>query len=193
MIDFVEGILVAKSPSQAVILTGGLGVRGNISLATYDELPLLGEQIRLWTHLQLREEELTLFAFATQEERWMFLHLITVNGVGPKLAMVALSAARTDTLRRAIIEGDSDRLKSIPRIGSKIAERIVLELKKKLSDESPSFEVGVSSKSDEIQQAVSALCALGFTRAEAEKSVDGAVKRGGKGVEELVKLSLRMS
>jgi len=193
MIDFVEGILVTKSPSQATVLVGGMGIRGNISLATYDELPVVGEEVRLWTHLQLREEELTLFAFATQEERWMFLHLITVNGVGPKLAMVALSAARAETIRRAIIEGDSDRLKSIPRIGSKIADRIVLELKKKLSEDAPRFETGVSSKSDEIQQAVSALCALGFTRAEAEKSVDGALKRGGTGVEELVKLSLRMT
>jgi len=193
MIDFVEGTLASKSPSQAVVLVGGMGVKGNISLATYDELPPVGEAVKLWTHLQLREDDLTLFAFATQEERWMFLHLITVNGVGPKLAMVALSAARSDAIRRAIIEGDSDRLKSIPRIGTKIAERIVLELKKKLSEESPSFDTGVASKSDEILQAVSALCALGFTRAEAEKSVDGAVKRGGKGVEELVKLSLRMS
>lgn len=193
MIDFVEGTLVAKSPSQAVVLTGGMGVRGIISLATYDELPSIGEVVRLWTHLQLREEELTLFAFSTLEERWLFLQLITVNGVGPKLAMVALSAARVDTIRRAIIEGDSDRLKSIPRIGSKIAERIVLELRKKLSDETPSFDTGAASKSTELQQAVSALCSLGFTRAEADKSVDGAVKRGAKGVEELVKLSLRMS
>jgi holliday junction DNA helicase RuvA len=193
LIDFIEGTLVSKVPSHAVVMTGGMGVRGLISLATYDELPALGESVRLWTHLQLREEELTLFAFSKQEERWMFLHLITVNGVGPRLAMTALSAARADTIRRAIIDGDSDRLKSIPRIGSKIAERIVLELRKKLSDEAPAFDTGAASKSDEIQQAVSALCALGFTRAEAEKSVDRAVKRGGKGVEDLVKLSLRMS
>jgi Holliday junction DNA helicase RuvA len=193
MIDFVEGTLASKAPSLAIVQTGGLGIRANISLATYDELPPVGESVRLWTHLQLREEELSLFGFATQEERWMFLHLISVNGVGPKLAMVALSAAKADTIRRAIAQGDSDRLKSIPRIGSKIAERIVLELKKKVGEAAPTFGAQTASKSDEIEQAVSALTALGFTRAEADKAVDGAVKRGGKGVEDLVKLSLRMS
>jgi len=193
MIDYVEGTLASKTPSAAVVQSGGLGVRANISLATYDELPPVGETVRLWTHLQLREEELSLFGFATQEERWLFLQLISVNGVGPKLAMVALSAAKADTLRRAIAQGDSDRLKSIPRIGSKIAERIVLELKKKFGEGAPAFGAETASKSDEIEQAVSALAALGFTRSEAEKAVDGAVKRGGKGVEELVKLSLRMS
>jgi Holliday junction DNA helicase RuvA len=193
MIDFIEGILAVKSPSSAVVQTGGLGLQAHISLSTYEDLPSTGESVRLWTVLQMREEELNLFAFSSREERWVFQHLISVNGIGPKLAIVALSAARPDVIRRAIVDGDAARLKAIPRIGTKIAERMVLELKKKFGQGAPEF-VSVSGGSHtggDVQQAVDALCALGFTRAEAEKSVDGAVKRGATGVEELVKLSLR--
>jgi Holliday junction DNA helicase RuvA len=190
MIEFVEGVLTAKGPSQAVVIVGGMGLKSVISLTTYDDLPLVGETVRLWTHLQLREDELHLFAFSTREERHLFQHLISVNGVGPKLAMTLLSAARPEVIRRAVAEGDSDRLKSIPRIGTKIAERIVLELKKKVGEEAPELAIA-GGKAQGISEAVNALCALGFTRGEAEKAVDGALKRGGVGVEELVKLALR--
>jgi Holliday junction DNA helicase RuvA len=190
MIEFVEGVLEAKSPSQAVVMVGGMGVRSAISLTTFDDLPAVGDKVRLWTHLQLREDELHLYGFSAREERSLFLHLISVNGVGPRLAMVLLSAARPEVIRRAVAEGDSDRLKSIPRIGTKIAERIVLELKKKVGEEVPEL-VLASGKSQGISEAVNALCALGFTRGEAEKAVDGALKRGGVSVEELVKLALR--
>jgi holliday junction DNA helicase RuvA len=191
MIEYIEGKLTAKSPSYAVVDTGGFAMRGLISLNTYDALPPLGDAVRLWTYLQVREDEISLFAFSAREERWLFQHLISVNGVGPRLAITMLSAAKPDTIRRAIVEGDGDRLKSIPRIGSKIAERIVLELKKKLGEQAPDFSSSSEGKSSDSQEAISALCALGFSRAEAEKAVDAAVKRGGKGVEELVKLSLR--
>lgn len=190
MIEFIEGVLFAKTPSQVVVQVGGMGLRGLISLTTYDALPAVGAATRLWTHLQLREDDATLFAFATQEERWMFQHLISVSGIGPRLAMILLSAARPETIRKAITENDADRLKSVPRIGSKIAERIVLELKTKMGDAVPEFGAA-ATKGGEIREAVNALCALGFTRAEAEKAVDAAVKRGGKGTEELVKMSLR--
>jgi holliday junction DNA helicase RuvA len=192
MIDYIEGVLAVKAPSYAVVQSGGLGIRGHISLTTFEDLPQRGEPVRLWTVLQVREEEFNLFAFSTQEERWIFQHLITVNGVGPKLAIVALSAARPEVIRRAVVEGDSARLRSIPRIGAKIAERIVLELKKKLGAEIPEFvSSGGQARGGDVQEAIDALCALGFTRMEAERAVDGAIKRGGKGIEELVKFSLR--
>lgn len=190
MIEFVEGALAAKTTSQAVVTVGGIGFKSVISLSTYDDLPALGETVRLWTHLQLREDELHLFGFSTRDERHLFLHLISVNGVGPRLAMILLSAARPEVIRRAVVEGDSDRLKSVPRIGSKIAERIVLELKKKVGEEVPELAVS-GGRAQGILEAVNALCALGFTRGEAEKAVDGARKRGGASVEELVKLALR--
>jgi holliday junction DNA helicase RuvA len=193
MIEFVEGKLTHKSPSHVVMQSGGFGVRAAISLNTYDALPVVGETVRLWTYLQMRDDEIELFAFASQEERWVFRHLISVNGVGPRLAVTALSAAKPDVIRRAIAEGDGDRLKSIPRIGSKIAERIVLELKKKLAGDVPEFAVAGDGKTGGVREALDALVALGFTRDEAQKAVDAAVKHGGKTTEDLVKLALRSS
>jgi holliday junction DNA helicase RuvA len=193
MIDFVEGILAIKSPSFAVVQAGGLGVRANVSVTTYDDLPAQGEIVRLWTQLQLRDEEFTLWGFSTQEERWLFQQLITVNGVGPRLAIIALSAAKPDVIRRAVVEGDSFRLRSIPRIGAKIAERIVLELKKKLQEGMPEFAASGAARGGALFEAVDALCALGFTRTEAEKAVDAARKQGAESIEDLVRLSLRTS
>lgn len=192
MIDFVDGLLVTKSPSYAVVKSGGIGIRALISLTTFDDLPPAGAEVRLWTVLQIRDEEIWVFGFSTLEERWLFQHLITVNGVGPKLAITVLSASRPETVRRAVADGDSDRLKTIPRIGSKIADRIVLELKKKLGEELPEFaSPGVSGPAGDIRSAVNALTALGFTRGEAEKAVESARQRGAANVEELIKLSLR--
>ncbi len=163
-----------------------------ISLTTYDDLPAVGAEVKLWTIVQIREEEISVFGFSTLEERWLFQQLVTVNGVGPKLAITVLSASRPEMIRRAVAEGDSDRLKTIPRIGSKIADRIVLELKKKLGEELPEFTTSsAGGPASDIRSAVDALTALGFSRAEAEKAVDRARQRGATGVEELIKQSLR--
>ncbi|MBI5060456.1 Holliday junction branch migration protein RuvA [candidate division KSB1 bacterium] len=193
MIDFIEGKLAAKAPSHVVINSGGLGYKGIISLATYDSLPGVGEQVRLWTHLQIREDEHTLFAFGSLEERWLFEHLISVQGVGAKLAITMLSSAKAESVRQAIVDGDSGRLQSIPKIGAKTAERIVLELKKKLGKAVPEFAMSETRTSQgDVREAIEALTALGFTRLEAERAVDLAIKRGADGAEELVKHSLRV-
>jgi len=192
VIEFIEGVLSLKAPSHVVVKSGGLGVRAIISLTTYDDLPPVGSDVRLWTVLQIREEEIWVFGFSTLEERWLFQQLVTVNGVGPKLAITVLSASRPEAIRRAVAEGDSDRLKSIPRIGAKIADRIVLELKKKLADGQPEFGAAATAgPASDIRSAVDALTALGFSRAEAEKSVEHARQRGAASVEDLIKLSLR--
>jgi holliday junction DNA helicase RuvA len=192
VIDFVEGTLALKSPSSAVVKSGGMGIRAMISLTTYDDLPVVGADVKLWTVVQIRDEEISVFGFSTLEERWLFQHLVTVNGVGPKLAITVLSASRPEMIRRAVVEGDSDRLKTIPRIGSKIADRIVLELKKKLGEVQPEFAApGTGGPASDIRSAVEALTALGFSRAEAEKAVEHARQRGAVSVEELIKLSLR--
>ncbi len=192
MIEFVEGELAVRSPSFAVVKCGGLGYRVTISLSTFDVLPPTGDSVRLWTHLQLRDEEVSLFGFASLEERWLFQQLISVNGVGPKLAITMLSAAKSDTIRRAVAEGDSATLKGIPKIGAKIADRIVLELKKKVGLESgdltsPSF----GGPGQGIREATDALVSLGFSRSEAERAVENAHKQGAGGTEELVKHALR--
>ena len=194
MIDFLEGKLAAKAPSHVVVNAGGVGYKGIISLATFDSLPAVGEPVRLWTHLQIREDEHLLFAFASLEERWLFEHLISVQGVGAKLAITMLSSAKAESVRQAIVDGDSGRLQSIPKIGAKTAERIVLELKKKLGKAVPEFAMTETRTSNgHVREAIEALTALGFTRLEAERAVDQAIKRGADGVEELVKLSLRAS
>lgn len=192
MIEFLDGKLAIKAPAHAVIDIGGVGYRTFISLATYDQLPGVGERVKLWTHAQYREDEHILFAFFSLEERWLFEHLISVNGVGPKLAITMLSAMRPEAIRQAVTGGDAKRLQSIPKIGAKIAERIVLELKKKLGSELPEFAAADSfGESSDIMEAVDALTALGFSRLEAERAVHSAFEKGAVGAEELVKRSLR--
>jgi Holliday junction DNA helicase RuvA len=194
MIEFVEGILSEKSPSSAVIDVGGVGFGCMISLSTFDELSAAGTTQRLWTHLQFRDEQPLLFGFATVEERWLFRNLISVNGVGPKLAITILSGARAADIRQAIAEGDGARLKSVRGIGAKTADRIVLELQKKMRTEGP-VTPGMPRdvKSDSLRQAINALVALGIKQNEAENAVSESAKRGVTGVEELIKQSLRKS
>ena len=194
MIEFIEGTLTEKSPSMAVIDVGGVGFGCMISLSTYDELSVSGATQRLWTHLQFRDEQPILFGFATVEERWLFRNLISVNGVGPKLAITILSGARAADIQQAIAEGDSARLKSVRGIGAKTADRIVLELQRKMSEEGP-VTPGVprDAKSDTLRQAINALIALGIKQNEAEKAVNESAKRGVDGVENLIKQSLRKS
>jgi Holliday junction DNA helicase RuvA len=194
MIEYIEGMLADKTPSAAVIDVGGVGFNCMISLSTFDELPQTGSKARLWTHLQIREEQPVLYGFAAVEERWLFRHLISVNGVGPKLAITILSGARAAVIREAIAHGDSGRLKSVRGIGAKIADRIVLELQKKLSMESPATPgVPLDAKSAALRQAIDALVALGIRQSEAENAVAETAKRGVTGVEELIKQSLRKS
>lgn len=194
MIEFVDGELISKSPSYAVIRAQGVGYRLIISLSTFDDLPPVGDPLRLWSHYQLREDEATLFGFSTLEERWLFQQLISVNGVGPKLAITMLSSARVEAIRHAVANGDSDRLKAIPKIGAKIAERIVLELKKKVQQVSPAGDGAVfSGTGSAVEQSIEALVALGFSHLEAERAVERARSKGASAVEELVKHSLRGS
>lgn len=192
MIEFVEGILAEKSPSTAVIDVGGVGFGCIISLSTYDELSAAGAPQRLWTHLQFRDEQPLLFGFASLAERWLFRNLITVSGVGPKLAITILSGARAGDIQRAVANGDSARLKSVRGIGAKTADRIVLELQKKFSTEGPVvMGTPLDAETDTLRQAVNALIALGIKQSEAEQAVSDTAKRGVTGIEALIKQSLR--
>ena len=112
MIEFVEGRLTSKSPSSAVVQVGGLGLRAIISLNTYDDLPAPGEEVRLWTYFQIRDEEPVLFGFSTREERWLFENLISVNGVGPRLATTILSGAKSEVIRKALEQTRWNRKKA---------------------------------------------------------------------------------
>jgi Holliday junction DNA helicase RuvA len=191
MIDSITGTLVEKGATRVVVNLGGIALTCMASLSTVERLPEAGSQVKLWTHLLIREEQVELFGFATAEERWLFLNLMTVTGVGPRLALAILSGAQTDDIRHAVIEGDADRLQAIPRVGAKLAQRLVLELREKLKEAMPETEMGVPSGDGGAREAIQALLALGFSRMQAEKAVRVAVQNGAAKTEEIVRYALR--
>src|SRR5688572_6987034 len=133
MISYLHGTLIEKKPTHVVVVCGGVGYGVMISLATFERLPEVGRDASLHTQLVVREDALTLYGFAQQEEREMFQLLTTVSGVGPKIAIGILSAAGIDTLKANIARGNSAALTTLPGIGKKTAERISLELRDKIS------------------------------------------------------------
>jgi Holliday junction DNA helicase RuvA len=192
MIDSISGVLVEKSPARVVIDIGGIALACLVSLSTVEELPAPGAKVKLWTHLLVRDEQIELFGFATLEERWLFLNLLPVSGVGPRLALTILSGARTDDIRRAVAQEDTDRLQAIPRVGEKLARRLVLELRGRIAEGLP-VAVGEVPQDGGVREAIQGLLALGFARTQAEKAVRDALRAGVKGTEEIVKHALRVS
>jgi Holliday junction DNA helicase RuvA len=198
MIDFISGKLVEKNPARTVIENNGIGYNLNISVQTFAGLPDPGEDVRLFTYLYVREDSMQLFAFVSAEERMVFTALISVAGVGPKLAQTILSGIQTRELIRAIREADLHALVSISGVGRKTAQRLVVELKEKLS------QLGLLEKdADELQmpfqpsqseeEAILALLSLGYKRSAIEKALS-QVRKNGKpeSVEELIKNVLRV-
>ncbi|NUQ81902.1 MAG: Holliday junction branch migration protein RuvA [Bacteroidetes bacterium] len=197
MIAFIKGTLVAKSPTDVLIDTGGLGYRISISLQTFDRLPAAGEPVRLNTHYAIREDGHFLYGFADQQELDLFLHLISVNGVGPKIALSILSAIKVDDFIQHIAHANIRLLKTIPGVGQKMAERLIVELKDKVSKLSPvSQSDWIAAGGNQHQEdAVAALVALGFSRSVAGKTVADVVKAGNSDLktDELVRLALRQT
>ena len=195
MLEFLHGQLIEKSPTKVVMLTGGVGFGVQISLATYERLPETGNEASLHTYLAVREDALTLFGFAQPEEREMFLQLISVSGIGPKIALGVLSSVGVDTLRENIVRGNAAALTALPGIGKKTAERIALELRDKLAAAQPGIvTAGDGSKADVRSDALTALLALGYSRNIAEKAIRNALKAGPDveaNVETLLKAALK--
>lgn len=193
MIECLSGRLLEKSPAHAVIQTGGIGFHLPIPLTSYDALPLPGEEVKLFTYLVVREDSLTLYGFANLNERRMFERLIQVSGIGPKLALTALSGLPLRDLKRAIADGDVKRLSSISGIGKKMAERMVVELRDKL-DAAESLELRSSDSglSNNLRDAILALVALGYKQQEARKLLEKVQKTSPESleVEELVRKAL---
>ena len=119
MIDYVSGKLAAKKPTEAVIDVGGIGYKVLIPTSTFEKLPAIGKEVAVLTHHYVREDAMTLFGFATPEERTVFNLMLAVSGVGPKLALAALSALRPSEIRDRVLEGDSAMLTRIPGVGKK--------------------------------------------------------------------------
>jgi holliday junction DNA helicase RuvA len=188
MIGFLRGEVAARDPEGCTIDVGGVGYRLQCSATTLAQIPSAGGSTLLWTHLHVREDALTLYGFATEAERTMFEALISVTGVGPRVALQMCSAFGADSLRRALVTEDVTGLSSVPGIGKKTAARIVLELKEKLA--LPDLEV-VAPGGEMTAQARSALENLGYSAPEVRAALAELVPAPGDGLEDVVREGLR--
>ncbi len=179
MIGHLRGTILEKHPNQVVLEAAGVGYDVQIPISTYTSLPNVGAAVSLRIYTHVREDALSLFGFATPEEKLLFERLISVSGIGPKLAITVLSGLATPDLLTAIRNSDVQRLVRIPGVGKKTAERIVLELKDKVATEkaTPAAEAA-SSLSALERDVLSALQNLGCSRASAEEAVRKTKERG---------------
>ncbi len=197
MYAFIEGKVCEKNAGELVLLAGGVGYQINCSMNTLAAAPALGETMRCYTYLSVREDAMELFGFASREEKRMFLSLTGVSGVGPKMALALLGSMPLKELNLAILLGDVTALSRAPGIGKKTAQRIALELKDKVSQEDVSAVASGASvaplqsmAADCVTEALEALQALGYTPAEARNAVQSVRDQSDK-TDELIKLALR--
>ena len=178
MIAHLRGRLIAKHPNQAIVEAGGVGYDVNITVPSFSDLPALGAEVALHIHTHVREDIIALYGFLHAEEKQLFEKLITVSGIGPKLAITILSGMATAEMVGAIRSNDFARLTKIPGIGRKTAERMCVELRDKLEGfGAPQPVVSHSAVEEDV---ISALVNLGFQRALAEKAVERAVQSSGR-------------
>ena len=174
MIAHLRGTLLAKHPNQAIVETHGVGYDVVIAVPTFSELPATGTEVALHIHTHVREDALNLYGFLRLNEKHLFEKLLTVSGIGPKLAITILSGMPVDEMVGAIRSGDVARLTRIPGIGKKTAERMVLELRDKLPATTGTAEVSMAAASPVEEDVLSALVNLGYQRAAAEKALQVA-------------------
>lgn len=193
MIARVEGKLVEKGTNYVVVMAGGIGLLIHIPLSTYLALPDSGTDVTLFTHTVIKDSAMELYGFKSLEERELFKVIISVTGIGSRLGLVILSGIEPHDLIDAIVRGDSMRLKRIPGIGKRLAERIIFELKEKVLKLRP--EIGPSTQAKETQgvllEAISALVNLGYP----ENTAISVVKKASNEAEDLegiIRTSLRL-
>ena len=195
MYAFIEGEVCEKANGSLILLAGGVGWLLSCSNNTLQAAPALGEKMRCYTFLSVREDAMELFGFATREEKELFLQLTSVSGIGPKTALGLLGSMPLRDLSLAILLGDVNALSRAPGIGKKTAQRIALELKDKVEqsdlDYAPSSGAAFTPvQEDAAQEALAALQALGYTAAEAAKAIS-QVRGQSDSPNELVRLALR--
>lgn len=178
MIAHLRGKLLAKHPNQAIVETVGVGYDVTISVPTFSELPGLGSEVALHIHTHVREDVIALYGFLRPSEKLLFEKLITVSGIGPKLAITILSGMAADEMVGAIRGNDVARLTRIPGIGKKTAERMVLELRDKLPESGTTVAPTVPALNATEEDVLSALVNLGYQRAAAEKALTAAMRNG---------------
>lgn len=188
MYAFIKGILESSSNGVAVVDCNGVGYEVYVSPATVNRLPAPGKQIKLYTHLQVREDAMELFGFLSAEEKEVYEILISVSGVGPKVGLAILSTLEPDGFIYAVVNGDAKAIAKSPGVGPKLAQRIILELKDKFKGYGANIEeLSAEPVTSLANEAAEALLALGYTQNEAMNAVSGLEGT----VEEIVGQALR--
>jgi Holliday junction DNA helicase RuvA len=198
MIGQIRGIILEKQPPQLLVEVNGIGYEIDAPMGTFYQLPDIGQEVRLFTHFVVREDAQMLYGFYTRDERLLFRALLKVNGVGPRLALTVLSSAAPDEFVRCVLNNDTASLVRLPGIGKKTAERLVIEMRDKLSDWYQATPVTgqLSPSTDQhgrhqiLQDAISALIALGYKQQEANRLIT-KIDDGKVSSEELIRRSLR--
>ncbi|HEX6459515.1 MAG TPA: Holliday junction branch migration protein RuvA [Thermoleophilaceae bacterium] len=191
MIASVRGTVTVRRPDHVVIECGGVGYRLAVSAETLKAVPSIGKEALLQSHLVMRDDGINLYGFGSEEERELFLLLIGVQGVGPKVALAVLSGGTTRELLRAIGAGDSARFQAVPGIGKRTADRIIVELREKVAGEAGAVDEIVITKTDDPRTlARQGLVGLGFSAQEADELLAEAA---GDTPEELIGEALRAS
>ena len=194
MFAFINGKIAEAGEGFLVLENGGIGYELTVSSYTLQKFSKTGTDAKLYTYLQTREDGLSLFGFASREEKSMFEKLISVSGVGCKAAIAILSGISVSDLALCIATGDAKKLTSVKGVGKKTAERILLELKEKVGEMAPaeagSFSPEISAGGD-FEDAVTALAALGIPKSEAGRCVERAIAGGAKGLEEIIARALK--
>jgi Holliday junction DNA helicase RuvA len=190
MIASVAGEVLVRRPDHVVVDAGGVGYRLAVSSETLKSVPARGKRVVLHSHLVPRDDALNLYGFSSEEERDLFLHLISVGGVGPKVALSALSGGPVRELLRAIAAGDAKRFQAVPGIGKRTAERIIVELREKIAGEiqGDADDAAADGPDEPRSEARDGLLNLGYTPIEAERLLDEVT---GDTAEEIVQAALR--
>ena len=192
MYAYIDGKLIVKNAAFVVIDAGGVGYHINISLNTYSKLGTAG-QCKLYTWLHVKEDAHTLYGFADEGERRLFLHLISISGIGPNTGRMMLSSITPEEIQNAIISGNVSLIQRIKGIGPKSAQRIILELQDKLKKEGPDTLSVIPRVKSAKDEALAALVMLGFARNAAEKVLEQEINKNNEDltVEQLVKFALK--
>ena len=198
MYSYIRGILAEIEEDKIVVEANGIGYNIYTTAQTFDYLPSMGEEVKVYTYLHLREDVMMLYGFLTKDDLRVFKLLIGVNGIGPKGALAILSVMTTDDLRFAVLGDDAKAIAKAPGVGAKTAQRLILELKDKLSLED-AFEqklehqqaAPVSNAKGVKNEAVEALVALGYSSSEALKALNGIEVTDETDVEDLLKVALK--
>ncbi|MDQ6819416.1 MAG: Holliday junction branch migration protein RuvA [Actinomycetota bacterium] len=190
MIALVSGTVAVRRSDHVVVDCGGVGYRLAVSTQTLRQVPAVGNEVLLHAHLVVRDDALSLYGFASEAERELFLMLLGVQSVGPKVALAVLSGGPPRELLAALAAGDSARFQAVPGIGKRTAERIIVELREKVGVSLPEPTISISRSEDPRSLAREALLGLGYTALEADELLDGAE---GEQPEELIAHALRMA